>query len=138
VDISEQMAAEARRHLERQGVQDRVEYQVCDVNDGEALRRLGQFDLVYSTFSLHHWEDPVASMRNIWQTVAEGGSLYLLDLKRVWWMYYLPIGGGLFESIRAAYLPAEIAAMMEQAGIPDPRVNTRFPLAFMQSVVARR
>lgn len=135
VDLSPDMVRGARDYIEERGLSDRIRYVLADAADEEAMHKLGQFDFVYTTLSLHHWKKPERSMRNLWHAVKDDGVLYIQDLKRVWWLYYLPVGGGFFESIKAAYLPKEIGGMLKSFGVPKYQIKTTFP-GFMQSVIA--
>lgn len=135
VDLSPDMVAMAKGHIEENNLQDRIHCAVADVNNATAMEGLGAFDLVYSAFSLHHWEDPRKSLRNLWNTLKTDGLLYLYDLKRVWWLYFFPLYGGFFESMRASYMPNEIGCFFDELGIKNYKITTVFPF-FMQSVIA--
>jgi 2-polyprenyl-3-methyl-5-hydroxy-6-metoxy-1,4-benzoquinol methylase len=80
------MITVAREHVEREGLADRIDLVEGDANDTELLEQLGQFDLVYSTYTLHHWDDPETMMKNLLRAVAPGGILLIHDLRRVWWL----------------------------------------------------
>jgi 2-polyprenyl-3-methyl-5-hydroxy-6-metoxy-1,4-benzoquinol methylase len=136
-DLSADMAAVAREYIKEKGLTERVEYRVVDVNDETALERLGRFEMVYSTFSLHHWKDPLASINNLWKMVGNGGLLYIHDMKRIWWSVFLPLGAGDRESIRASYTAREIKNLLQTLGIDEYEVKTLFPL-FLQSLIVRK
>jgi len=55
VDLSLDMATVANEYINERKLQDRINYVVGDVGDQDMMEGLGKFDLVYSTFSLHHW-----------------------------------------------------------------------------------
>ncbi|MEA1905647.1 MAG: methyltransferase domain-containing protein [Euryarchaeota archaeon] len=57
----------------------------------ELMEELGEFDLVYSTLAMHHWKDPEKVIGNLLKVVGAGGVLFIHDLRRVWWLYYLPL-----------------------------------------------
>jgi ubiquinone/menaquinone biosynthesis C-methylase UbiE len=99
------------------------------------MQELGTFDLVYSTFSMHHWEAPERSLHNLWRVLKKGGVLYIQDLKRVWWLYHLPIKGGFAESIRASFTPKEIRQILKRLGPQEYKIKTTFPF-FAQSIIA--
>jgi hypothetical protein len=48
--------------------------------------------------------------------LADDGLLFLHDLRRVWWMYWVPIKNGFFQSIRGSYVPTEMEELLQ--GIP--------------------
>ena len=135
VDLSPDMVAVAQRHVEESALDDRIRCVIGDVGDEQSMGQLGKFDLVYSTLSLHHWKDAERSISNLWQTLRDDGVLYIQDLKRVWWLYYLPLNGGFAHSVRAAYLPNEIKGMFQKFGIHKYEIKTTFPF-FMQSIIA--
>jgi 2-polyprenyl-3-methyl-5-hydroxy-6-metoxy-1,4-benzoquinol methylase len=136
-DISPDMAAVAGEYVAEKGLQDRIRYLVADAGDEKSMRELGQFDLVYSAYSLHHWKDAEASISNLWGAVRDGGTLFIHDFKRVWWLYYLPFNSGEVRSVRASYTPREIRAVLTKLGIANHSVKTRFPF-FLQSIIAHK
>lgn len=135
-DISPDMATVARQYIRDKGLQDRIDYQMCDANSSEDLKRLGKFDIVYSIFSFHHWTDPGSSFVNLLNAVKDGGILYLGDLKRVWWLYYLPVNDGFFESVRGSYRAGEIKDILNDNGIERYTIKTLSHF-FLQSVTIR-
>jgi 2-polyprenyl-3-methyl-5-hydroxy-6-metoxy-1,4-benzoquinol methylase len=135
VDISPDMVAVAKSHIEEKNLQDNVHCAVADAKDAVAIESLGQFDLVYSAFSLHHWKDPGGCIGNLWNALKSDGILYIYDLKRVWWLYFLPFTNGFIESVRASYIPDEIERFFQNRGIIHYKITTLFPF-FMQSAVA--
>ena len=58
LDLSPDMVAVARARIKEKRLEDRIRCVTADVNDGAAMEGLGLFDLVYSSFSLHHWKTP--------------------------------------------------------------------------------
>lgn len=117
VEVSPDMVTVAREHVECEGLEDRIELVEGDAADTEALSQLGQFDLVYSSYSLHHWDDPETVIRNLLPVIAPGGALLIHDLRRVWWLYWIPSQDGFITSIRAAYTPAEIRGLLAGLGV---------------------
>jgi 2-polyprenyl-3-methyl-5-hydroxy-6-metoxy-1,4-benzoquinol methylase len=137
VDLSPDMAAVASEYTNESGLEGRIGYLVGDVGDEQMMRRLGKFDFVYSTYSLHHWAAPEDSIRNLWDSVADNGTLYIYDFKRIGWLCSLPLKGGEIKSMRAAYAADEINAIMQRLGITNYRIKTSFPFLF-QSIIARK
>ena len=133
VDLSVQMANTAREYIRSCQLQDRINYIIGDVNSEDIIQKLGEFDLVYSTLSLHHWKEPEKSIKNLWQTVKDNGTLYICDFKRVWWLYYLP--GANF--IRASYNSGELREMLLGSGISNFKIKTLFPFC-LQSIIASK
>jgi len=137
IDLSPNMAKAGSEYIKESGLKEKIRYLVCDAADKSEIEKLGKFDLVYSAFSLHHWRDPERVIKNLLSCINDNGILYLYDLKRVWWLYLLPINGGFINSIRAAYLPSEMGAFLEKCGITKYEMRTHFPY-FMQSIIAKK
>ncbi len=78
VDLSPDMIALARAAARRQGAAG-VAFEVADA------ARLpfadGELDMVVSTFSLHHWQDPRAVVRDCLRVLRPGGRLWVYDLR---------------------------------------------------------
>jgi len=137
VDLSLDMATVANEYINERKLQHRIHYVVGDAGDQDMMEGLGKFDLVYSTFSLHHWKDPETSISNLWNAVKDKGTLYIHDFKRVWWLCFWPLKGGEIDSIRASYTPKELRTTLQKLGITDYEIKTVFPF-FLQSIIARK
>ena len=100
----------------------------------------GSFDLVVSSFALHHWLDPVQILNEIARVLAPGGRYYIADVCREANLFQrlfawgsipfvsLPLGsylgyGGYYESLRAGYTFAEARELLEQSALPAGRVE---------------
>jgi len=134
VEISPGMITVAREHVEREELTERIALVEGDANDTELLERLGRFDLVYSMYSLHHWDDPETVIKNLLRAAAPEGILLIHDLKRVWWLYWIPSQEGFITSIRAAYTPAEIRDLLTRMGVDRCEIKNGL---FWQSVIVR-
>jgi 2-polyprenyl-3-methyl-5-hydroxy-6-metoxy-1,4-benzoquinol methylase len=137
MDLSSDMASVASDYIRDSRLEARVSYVVGDVGDERLLKKLGKFDLVYSTLSLHHWEAPEESIRNMWKAVADNGILYLYDFRRIGWLCSLPLKMNEMRSMRAAFTPAEVGSMLKRAGVTNYSIKVPFPFLF-QSIVARK
>lgn len=133
-DISPVMISMAKQTITKRGLQDRVDFCLLNVNDGDVLKRLGKFDLIYSIYSMHHWPDLERGVANLLDSISSGGLLYLGDLKRVWWLYYLPVNNNDVQQIRAAYRSIEVRKVLQKLGPVNYKIRTLFPY-FMQSVI---
>jgi ubiquinone/menaquinone biosynthesis C-methylase UbiE len=134
LELSPDMITVATEQVEREGLTDRIALVEGDVNDTELLERLGWFDLVYSTYSLHHWDHPETIIKNLLRAVVPGGILLIHDLKRVWWLYWIPSQEGFITSIRAAYTPAEVRDLFIRIGVDRCEIKNGL---FWQSIIVR-
>ncbi len=137
LDISPHMVAVAREYLQESQLQERIRLVIGDASDKATLASLGEFDLVYSTFSLHHWENPEKTISNLWNVVAENGLLYIHDFRPVWWGRFLPLDEGARHSMRISRTPAEIKSLFQRLSLPNPEIKRLFPY-FVQAVIARK
>jgi len=135
LDLSANMVDLAKAHINEKNLQEMIRCAIGDVGDAASIHQFGEFDVVYSAFSLHHWKDAEKAIANLWNVLRDDGILYIYDLKRVWWLYLLPVNGGFIESIRASYTPNEIHGLFQKLDIKKYKVSTLFPF-FMQSVIA--
>ena len=136
LEVSPSMASVGREYVEEKGLQDRIKFVVGDVQDEDLIKSLGGYDLIYSTYTLHHWDDPKQVIGILLNTLNEGGVLFIHDLRRVWWLYWIPIRSGFFISIKAAYVAGEIREMVKGMGIEQFEVKTEFP--FLLSLLIRK
>ena len=132
VEISPDMATVGGEYVGENGLEDRIEFVIGDAEDKGLIDSLGEFNLVYCTYTLHHWVDAAKTISNLNSAVANDGVLYLYDLRRAWWLYWVPIHNGFFKSIRAAYTPTEVRSMLRGFGFEGFIIKNEFP--FMQSI----
>jgi len=137
IDLSPDMAVVAGDYIRESRLEDRISYVVGDVGDEKLLKKLGKFDLVYSTFSLHDWGAPEKSVRNLWEAVADKGTLYIHDFKRVGWLCSLPLKMNEMNSMKASFTPDEIGSILKSVGVTDYSIKVPFPFLF-QSIIARK
>jgi ubiquinone/menaquinone biosynthesis C-methylase UbiE len=136
VEMSPDMVTVAREYVKHAGLAARIRFLVGDAGDEGVFRSLGQFDLIYSTFSLHHWQNPQRVIQNLLSVLADGGTLYIHDLRRAWWLYWVPVRNGFLDSIRAAYVAQELHEMLRDLGIERYEIRNVFP--FMHSVLIEK
>ena len=75
IDLSADMVGAATRNLRPFG--DRATARVADVADLPFPD--GSFDLVVSSFSSHHWDDPAAAVPHLARVLRPGGRLVIYD-----------------------------------------------------------
>lgn len=132
LELSPDMVVVGRQYVQEAGLAEKIRFVVGDACDEGAFASLGQFDLVYSTFSMHHWQDPKRVIRNMLSVLADEGMILIHDLRRTPWLYWVPSGEGFFKSIRAAYVCREMRDMLYDLGLSRFEVWNVFP--FMLSV----
>jgi len=115
----------------------RIKYEIGNACDINSLKDLGKFNLIYSTFTLHHWDNAELAIKNLYSMLNDNGLLYIHDLRRVIWLYYIKSDSGFFKSIRAAYKPSEIKILLNKTGIKNYKIKTIFPF-FMQSILIKK
>ena len=135
LELLPDMVTVGREYVAENKLDNRIKFVVGDVEDEKFLHSLGEFDLVYSTYSLHHWANPDIAIVNLYNAVNKGGMLYIYDLRRVWWLYWIPIKNGFFNSIRSSYLLDEIRLMLRELGTQNTEIRKEFP--FMQSIFVK-
>jgi ubiquinone/menaquinone biosynthesis C-methylase UbiE len=101
----------------------------------------GSFDLVISSFAMHHWEDPLEVLNEIARVLKPGGRYYVADVcrKTTWLQRMFAYGsipfvslafgsysgyGGYYESVRAGYTREEAEALLAQSDLPPGQVGT--------------
>ena len=136
LEISTDMVTVGEEFIRNKGLQGQVKFIKGDAVDKVTMNELGEFDLIYSTYSLHHWENPRKVIDNLMSNLGDNGVLYLYDLRRVWWLDWIPIRNGFFNSIRAAYIRREIKEML--TGFRPECYEIRHEFPFMQSVIIRK
>jgi ubiquinone/menaquinone biosynthesis C-methylase UbiE len=77
VDLSADMVAAAERNLSEFGA--RASARVGDVTDLPFPDR--SFDLIVSSLSLHHWDDPIAAVPELARVLRPGGRLCIYDFR---------------------------------------------------------
>ncbi|MCD4828185.1 MAG: class I SAM-dependent methyltransferase [Candidatus Cloacimonetes bacterium] len=135
-DILSEMTELSRQDLS-EDLRKRISYETGDACDENSIKDLGGFNLIYSAFTLHHWDNAELAIKNLYSLLNDEGILYIYDLKRVMWLYYIKSESGFFNSIRAAYRLSEIKKILSKIGIKNYRIRTILPF-FIQSVLIRK
>ena len=136
IDISPDMVGLASKYVKEKGLEHRVRFVLGDAADRALFESLGRFDLVYSTFSVHHWKDPERCLENIRKAARDGGAVYLCDLNRVWWLGLVPFGGREVRQLRGAYSSEELRTILEKAGFRSFNIRKHYA-GLLQSVLLR-
>ncbi len=137
VDILPSMATVAGEYIAENGLQDRISYMVADVNDRDFLQKLGKFDFVYSTFSLHDWKPPDNAIRNLWEAVADKGILYIHDFRKLGFLRFLPVNDEGLKSMQASCSPGEARDAPARTGITGCTIKSPFPYIFLTAIARK-
>lgn len=138
LDLAAAMVAQAHRYAAWVRVDGRALWPQAD---GQRLPFPDDsFDLVLSSFALHHWHEPLRVLDEIARVLRPGGRYYLADVCREpnlfqrlfaygsvpavslvfgsYWGY-----GGYYESLRAGYTRAEAQALLDDSALPPGQVG---------------
>jgi ubiquinone/menaquinone biosynthesis C-methylase UbiE len=108
VDLSPAMIDEARRA--GAGMGDRVTFTVADV---AALPFMDDtFDLIVSSMSLHHWEDPPAGVRELLRVLRPGGRMWIYDARIALRRGEVPGVPSRREAVRTGRLPVRLVGRL--------------------------
>jgi SAM-dependent methyltransferase len=135
LELSPDMVTVGQEFLQSKGLENRIEFVVGDAADIGLLQSLGKFDLIYSTYTLHHWENPRQVIDNLMTLLADDGVLFIHDLRRVWWLYWVPSQSGFFRSVRGAYVKDEVAEILAGVNPACYQIKNEFP--FLLSLLIR-
>ena len=140
VDLSDEMLDEAEAFAQRRGITQAVSFRKGDVQ--QIPFEDSSVDLVVSTLSMHHWNDPAAVLDEVARILRPGGSLIVFDLRRDMpapaWLFLWFVTGFLvppalrranepLSSRNAAYTPQEARDMVQRSRLGNLRV-TRGPV----------
>ena len=109
LDLDQAMVALAARKAAVAGVSGRVRFVAGDV---AALPFTdGSFDLVVSSFSVHHWRDAAAGFAEIRRVLRPGGRAIVHDLPDRWGRFETGAPGLAEAATRGGFLPAPVGAV---------------------------
>jgi ubiquinone/menaquinone biosynthesis C-methylase UbiE len=139
LDLSAHMVQLACRQAARTGLNNRV---LWPQGDGSHLPFPdGAFDLVVSSFALHHWHDPLRILNEIARVLRQPDGRYCITdlcrdvdpLQRAVAYSSIPVisllfgsywgYGGYYESIRAGYTREEAHELLQRSNLPPGEVR---------------
>jgi ubiquinone/menaquinone biosynthesis C-methylase UbiE len=135
VDLSDAMLTQAIANARMAGVTHQTDFRTADA----ALLPFpdASLDLVVSTLSLHHWDDPVPIFNEVARVLRPGGAFLLFDLRRdlgpapwllFWFVTHVVVPAALRQvgeplgSRNAAYTPEEAAGLLQTSRLTGWRV----------------
>ena len=135
VDLSDAMLTQAIANARLAGVAHQTDFRTADA---AALPFPdASLDLVVSTLSLHHWDDPVPIFNEVARVLRPGGAFLLFDLRRdlgpapwllFWFVTHVVVPAALRQvgeplgSRNAAYTPDEAAGLLQTSRLTEWRV----------------
>lgn len=135
VDLSDAMLAQAVENAAHAGVAGRTHFRSSDAAATQFAD--SSLDLVVSTLSLHHWDDPVAVLNEVARILRPGAAFLIFDLRRdlgpapwlmVWFATHAIVPRALrhigepMGSRNAAYTPGETIALVQASRLAGWRV----------------
>ena len=137
LEPSSDMINIARSYIEQKGLSSRVDFVEGSVEDEQLVESLGRFDLIYSSFSLHHLKNPTRAIQNLHQVLKDKGVLFIYDFERHWFTYpnFPLVRRGISKSIRASYTPKEISSMITGSDMGNFQVQRHFP--YLSAIITK-
>jgi ubiquinone/menaquinone biosynthesis C-methylase UbiE len=136
MDLSQPMLALAAENAQKAGLNGILTWREGDVKampfDG------GEFDLIVSNDSLHHWDDPLPVFGEIARVLKEDGRCIIHDSKRLqhWWPWLFVKTISLtiprdfrvhwWNSIKSSYTTDELRAILERSRLTGWRIEEDF------------
>ncbi len=81
VEPSRDMLDAAGDYMAERGFGTKVRLVEGFVEDTTLINSLGQFDLIYSTLSMHHWGNPIFGLKNLMKVLKPDGLMVIYDLR---------------------------------------------------------
>ena len=123
IEISREMIKHAEKNSRDYSLQNRAEY--LEANALSIPLWDNSADSVFSSGSLHEWENPLTVINDIYRILKPGGKLFISDLKRnlstaVTLLFYTTVKGknmkkGLISSIKASYTKNELNSILSNS-----------------------
>lgn len=133
-EISPDMINIANKNAKEYGVENRVEYVLCDAH--KIPFDDNTFDAVFTNGSLHEWSKPETIFNQIYCVLKPSGKYFISDLRRdmnpfakmFLWLMVKPkkMRKGLMTSINASYTPNEIQSMLDQTNLKNTTFTENF------------
>lgn len=123
LECSTDMIKVATEYLKEIKSETKTGFVTGTVEDTEIIQSLGKFDLIYTTYSMHHWNDVQKGINNLYDALDKDGVLFIFDYFRNGFYYYFKLKKRVRESIRASFRHDEIAQMLSDLGITNYKIS---------------
>ena len=136
MDLSPAMLALAAENATKAGLDGTLSWREGDVKAMPFTD--GEFDLIVSNDSLHHWDDPLPVFDEIARVLKDGGRCIIHDSKRLqrrWpWLFVKTISLTIprdfrvhwWNSIKSSYTADELRAILERSRLAGWRIEEDF------------
>jgi ubiquinone/menaquinone biosynthesis C-methylase UbiE len=136
MDLSPSMLALAAENAAKAGLNGAISWREGDV-EGMPFAD-GQFDLIVSNDSLHHWEDPRAVFDEMARVLKSGGRCVIRDSKRLQkrlpWLLVKTVSLSIprdfrvhwWNSIRSSYTADELRSILKRSRLTGWRIEEDF------------
>jgi SAM-dependent methyltransferase len=81
VEPSRDMLETAGGYMRECGYEKQIRLVEGFVEDATLINSLGQFDLIYSTLSMHHWGNPIFGLKNLMRVLKPDGLMVIYDIR---------------------------------------------------------
>ena len=137
IDLSEDLLDSGSQLACEKQVSDRVTFKLGDA--ANIPFEDGSLDMVVSTLSMHHWQDPSMVFNEVSRVLRDGGSFLVFDLRRdmiapayllIWFATHVVVPKGLKKareplgSRNAAYTPYEAAELLTRSELVGWKVSS--------------
>ena len=136
LDMSEEMNTVAREYIKKNNIENKIEIITGSAENEILLNKLGKFDLIYTTFAMHHWQDAKKIITQLYKSLNPGGYLIIYDLIRVWWLYYLPLKCAFFPCLRSSFKIKEIKNILNVLNINHYKIQRKY--LFFQGIEIKK
>ena len=126
IENSKDIIELTKKYIKKKGINNKINYIIGGMDDVNVQKQLKEYNLIISSFSLHHWKEPENVINVLLQSLKENGKIFIHDLRRVWWMYIFPKWNCFFNSIRASYTKREIIKILRKYKI-NYKIEKVFP-----------
>ncbi len=87
-DISSEMVSLGTQYIQENKLSNRINYIQSNGKDISFSDK--HFDMIYSSFSFNYWKNLPETIINLYSHLKPGGSMFIMDFRRVWWIHLIP------------------------------------------------